>query len=161
MNKIFVFLYLLLSFLINESPAQSPQIHTDSAIAQVFNVLTGKETAIPDSIPKYLERGAWEALAYLEKENATQQDLQQAVPDYYSFKNGKLLLKLINPENLNEYGTEVNVPYLIDNQDNVVLKDPKTDAEKARWQVMYLDANYLAMEVAGLRIFFTQTALQE
>lgn len=105
-----------------------------------------------------LVSGAWEALAYLE--DTTSDQLYQAVPDYYNFRNGELILKLINPENRNEYGIEMKVPYGLAN--NILsLYDSETLELRSQWKLLYLDTNYMAMAMNDIYVFFTHTPLQE
>ncbi|MDZ7848190.1 MAG: hypothetical protein U5L96_16365 [Owenweeksia sp.] len=89
------------------------------------------------------------------------EDLREAVPDYYHFEEGLLTLKLINPENYNEYGATVQAPYRLVNEKRIVLLDPNTGEQKDKWDVIYLDANYLALDMGDLRVFFTHTTPQE
>lgn len=133
------------------------QLDPEAVRQKVLKAL--KEKRVPTSRDSsYLVAGAWEALAYLE--DTTTENLFQAVPDYYSFKNGKLLLKLINPQNKNEYGVEIEVNYKLLNN-KLLLFDTNTGELKSTWKLLYLDKNYLGMEMDGLFVFFTHTPLQE
>lgn len=132
------------------------------AVAKVLRVLKGEEQSAQVRL-KFLKRGAWEALAYLATDSVAQADegdLAQAVPDYYRFREEQVLLKLIDQENSNRYGLELNLPYQVE-VDQIIVYDDQGKKEKARWQILYLDDNYLALNMDGLRLFFSRTAPQE
>lgn len=154
---------LILFFLVSSAALCAQKAPTgEEAIAKVLAVLKGEEQSAVIE-PKYLRRGAWEALAYLATDSIKQakaEDLAQAVPDYYRFRDDRVLLKLIDQENSNRYGLEMDLPYRIE-QDAIIVMDKKGQAEKARWQILYLDDNYLALNMDGLRLFFSRTAPQE
>ncbi|GEM_PF-777568 len=141
-------------------------ISPKEAITKVFEVLSKQEGRLPasaDSTNVLLQKGAWEALAYVNaagKDSLTKADLQEAVPDYYRFYKNQLLLKLINQDNYNEYGTEASVPYFC-NGKVISILDPDTGAAKDKWTILYLDAYYLALDYGDLRVFFVQTNPQE
>jgi hypothetical protein len=159
----FILSLILLSF---TWPAlgQDSSLSADEAIAKVYAVLTGSEKSIPSdhqNIEKLLSRAPWEALAYLPVGiEPDTNDLQQAVPDYYRFRDGTLLLRLIDPKNQNQFGMSTEVGYKLKDQDIVII-DPSTGGEADRWQIIYLDKNYLALDMLEFRIFFTRTAPQE
>lgn len=141
---------------------QAQEISGQEALQKVYNVLTQKGDVEIKNPKFFLEQGAWEALSYLQKKDSTTiNDLEEAVPDYYRFKsNNTLLLKLINPKNHNEYGTRITVGYRVD--DNIIqLLDIKDLTVKDQWTILYLDDNYMALEMGELRVFFTHTPVQE
>lgn len=132
------------------------------AIAKVFRVLSLAEKSIPPAEQRdsLLQNDAWEALAYIDASarfKPTEEDLREAVPDYYHFTAGRgLYFKLINPENYNEYGHEGKLSYRWDAQSLLVLSlDGRT--VKDRWELLYLDSNYMALKMGDLRVFFTHT----
>lgn len=136
----------------------------EEAIDQVFGILSGRDTAsLPADARAALQKNAWEALAYLPISPSGEsrvEDLQEAVPDYYRFIGDQLLLKLIDPEDHNRYGSEFTVNYRLKKRE-LTLLDPRTGAQRDQWVVLYLDAEYLALEMGDLRLFFTRTAAQE
>ncbi len=140
----------------------SQDISGDQAIAKVFNVLSGKEELLPPSGQRdsLLQIGAWEALAYLEKGAALQDDLREAVPDYYHFKEDHFIFKLIDPNDHNHYGFEGQLKYRWEKNQLLVLS-PNGEVVKDRWKLLYLDENYLALAMDDLRVFFTHTRPQE
>lgn len=137
----------------------------EEAINKVFKVLSGaeKEIPAPEKREELLKHGAWEALAYIDRSKAMQlsrEDLQEAVPDYYRFKDQKVIFKLIDQKNYNQYGYEGVLPYHWQGKQIVILsKDGK--AEKDRWDLLYLDAHYLALRMGEISVFFTHTKAQE
>lgn len=137
----------------------------EEAIETVFKILSKQESQVPaaQQITELLQKGAWEALAYVNAavtDSLTKADLQEAVPDYYRFYNNQLLLKLINQEDYNAYGTEASVPYAVKVQ-TIEILDPDTGTAKDKWQILYLDQFYLALDYGDLRVFFVQTPVQE
>lgn len=134
------------------------------AIEKVFRVLSKQEVNIPNTnkIDSLLMLGAWESLAYIDMTQSFQineESLQEAVPDYYQFKANKLYFQLINPQNHNEYGYQGQLHYVVEGE-QISLRDLKTKEEKDRWQIIYLDANYLALEMDQLRVFLSHTRPQ-
>lgn len=153
-------LFFCFGILISLTATAQPTEEGRKAMEQVYNVLSGKESNVQD-VDKNLQRGAWEALSYIdESADMKMEQLSEAVPDYYNFKNGLLILKLINPQNYNEYGVELKVGYRI-NKSEIQLFDSKTGKVKDQWEIMYLDQNYMALDLGDLRVFFTHTPLQE
>ncbi|HBF21201.1 MAG TPA: hypothetical protein DDW81_13955, partial [Cryomorphaceae bacterium] len=82
-----------------------------------------------------------------------------AVADYYNYQEDEVIIKLINPQDYNSYGMEVNVKYLL-NKHNIELLTAQ-GAVKDSWQLLYLDHNYLALDMGDIRVFFTHTPAQE
>lgn len=151
---------LCLSFMLFLANAQD-SADGDKVIQQVFEMLSGEPEAVTDA-SGLLMNLAWEALAYLDASGAAgMEDLQEAVPDYYNFREEDLILKLINPENYNEYGVEISTPYRVKNNAEIILLDAKDGSIRDRWQILYLDENYLALDMGELRVFFTKTPEQE
>jgi hypothetical protein len=133
----------------------------EKALNQVLEILTSKADQNHLVDEKDLEKGAWEALSYLNEKSGeySTEDLLEAVPDYYSYKNGQLILKLINPQNYNEYGLELTVKYQLSG-DTVQLFGENGEL-KDSWLVLYLDENYLALDMGDLHVFFTHSPIQE
>jgi hypothetical protein len=144
--------------------AQSEEgLRRTDALKLVFNTLMLESPQINGSTDSLLQLGAWEALSYLEnKDNATMDDLQEAVPDYYHFFESTVLIKLINPQNSNEYSMEVQVNYKSTSSTHQInLYKSGSDTPSRTWQIIYLDTNYMALEMDGLRVFFTHAPPQE
>lgn len=143
--------------------AQEKPPSPEEAIEKVFKVLSGQESAIDKEPAKRLRAAAWEALAYVPGkglDTITTFSLQQAVPDYYNFEEGELILKLIDPKDHNRYGQELRVPYGL-SAPTINLYDNQGQTVKDKWEIIYLDEFYLALDMGDLRIFFTRTAAQE
>lgn len=128
----------------------------------MFNVLTAE---VPDQLGNVLynlEKSPWEALAYLEESNAhTINDLREAVPDYYHFAGGILDVKLRNPDDAADYSTEMKLGYSLGNDYKIVLRKPGTLRSDLSWQILYLDKNYLALDMGEVRVFFIHTPLKQ
>ena len=135
----------------------------EKALKQVLEILTLQEPQLPaeGEMTSLLQKGAWEALSYLNEseDDYTSEDLLEAVADYYNYQEDEVIIKLINPQDYNSYGMEVNVKYLL-NKDNIELLTAK-GAVKDSWQLLYLDHNYLALDMGDIRVFFTHTPAQE
>lgn len=155
--RLYPFIALFLSTLPIHLRAQP--VSAEEAITKVFKVLSGEERAVPDAKQDLLQKGAWEALAYLDQNNSfelSEESLQEAVPDYYRFKEKEMLFRLINPKDHNQFGIEGSLNYKWE-KDWLVLLDRKTGLERDRWRLLYLDDQYLALEMGELRVFFTHT----
>ncbi len=134
----------------------------EKVIRQVYEVLAGMHTYDKTEMEQNLKKGAWEALSYVEEaDTIVIEDLSEAVPDYYRFREGKAVVKLINPQNYNEYGMEAAIPYRLTPEGEIQLINDKTGAVKDSWKIIYVDGNYLALDMGDLRVFFTHTPVQE
>ncbi len=162
MPKLFSLLVFTACFSLNTLSAQS-DIKAEDALQKVFNVLSGEERSnCKSKCDSLLNIGAWEALAYVDLSlsfSLSLEDLKEAVPDYYQFKEGKLYFKLINPDNHNEYGYTGQLQYNLAAQSITVIS-PKTKEIKDKWKVLYLDENYLALEMDNLRVFLSHVKPQ-
>tara|TARA_R110002050_G_scaffold136928_1_gene260255 strand:+ start:14934 stop:15428 length:495 start_codon:yes stop_codon:yes gene_type:complete len=140
---------------------QSATVSSEQAIQKVFEVLSAKQkNSCGLNCDSLLKIGAWESLAYVDLSlsfNLSIEDIKEAVPDYYQFKDGKLYFKLINPENYNEYGYTGQLNYAWEAQ-SLKLIDPKSKHVKDSWEVLYLDENYLALQMDDLRVFLSHIA---
>jgi hypothetical protein len=140
---------------------QTATADSEKALQKVFEVLSGKEKSNCSSYcDSLINIGAWESLAYVDLNaafNLSLEDIDEAVPDYYQFKEGQLFFKLINPENHNEYGYVGKLQYTWQAQSIKVI-DPKSQEVKDKWEVLYLDSNYLALQMDDLRVFLTHVA---
>ncbi len=125
----------------------------------VLDILSQKEKVEIEF--ENLQPGAWEALSYVEDNGGefVEEDLLEAVPDYYNFSDSTVIIKLVNPNDYNDYGIQLNLKYKVLGNE-LVLYDKK-GKEKDRWQFLYLDTNYLALDMGGLRVFFTKSPPQE
>ena len=125
----------------------------------VLDILSQKEKVEIEF--ENLQPGAWEALSYVEDKGGefVEEDLLEAVPDYYNFSDSTVIIKLVNPNDYNDYGIQLNLKYKVLGNE-LVLYDKK-GKEKDRWQFLYLDTNYLALDMGGLRVFFTKSPPQE
>lgn len=155
--KIFLILFILSGSLIRAQTTEG-----EKALQKVLDVLTLSAPEISENPVEDIQKGAWEALSYMEElkdSTYTADDLLEAVPDYYHFEEKQVFIKLINPENYNEYGVEAKVPYLMNNE-NIELYNTKGE-KKDSWKILYLDSYYLALDMGDVRVFFTHTPPQE
>lgn len=142
------------------APAQE-EPDADQVIKQVYEFLTQPPQPVAEA-SSLIQPSAWEALAYLQSgDNPALADLQQAVPDYYNFTDSTLVLKLINPEDNNEYGVEIQTPYRIADNSRILLLDAKDGSVRDEWLIIGLDENYLALDMGEIKVFFTHTPAQE
>ncbi len=155
--------WLVLAFFPMVLSAQGLETEGQKALQKVLEVLTLEEPQLPDSaeVKTHLMNGAWESLSYLNEGGGDYQtdDLLEAVPDYYHFREGKVIIKLIDPNDYNQYGMEATVNYSLRN-DEILLIKPGGEI-KDRWQLLYLDGHYMALDMGDLRVFFTHTPAQE
>jgi hypothetical protein len=154
-------IFLLYTSGFNPLIAQQSQ-DPEKVIREVYEVLAGIRTYSTADVEKNLTKGAWEALSYVEEgDTIVLEDLREAVPDYYRFRADEAIVKLINPSNYNEYGLEATIPYRLAEGGYIELIDSKTNKVKERWKIIYLDVNYMALDMGELRVFFTHTPVQE
>ena len=154
------FLIVTLSFITISAQAQEDA--ASKAREHMFKVLTAADGVFIEDVVENMERAPWEALAYMEEDKMlSAEDLQEAVPDYYRFKNNLLQLKLVDPKNLGSFGTQVTIPYKVDNDETILLLNPRNDEVKDSWDVLYLDKNYLALDMGDVRLFFIHTTIKE
>lgn len=154
--------YILVSILSIITLACYSQSETAiKAREHMFSVLTIAEGVFIEDLKINIERSPWEALAYMEEgQMLSIDDLQEAVPDYYYFKNNLLQLKLIDPQNAGEFGTELSVAYDLGSGDVISLINPNSYQVKDSWKILYLDKNYLALDMGDVRVFFIHTIIK-
>lgn len=156
MKPLYIFLLVLLSAtaIAQNDAAQEGKEH-------MFNVLMSDIPEKLDEVILHLEKGPWEALAYIEEDGAqTVEDLREAVPDYYHFTQGLLDVKLRNPDDADDYSTEMKLAYTLGNDYKIMLRKPGSVRSNLSWQILYLDKNYLALDMGEVRIFFIHTPLK-
>lgn len=151
----FLFFLFLVVLYPNLTHAQGNQ----GATKKVLDILSEKQ-AVKLEYAK-IKLGAWEALSYLEEKQVEfiEEDLLEAVPDYYNFSDSTVIIKLVNPNDYNDYGIQLELKYEVIGKE-LILYDKK-EKEKDRWSILYLDKNYLALDMGQLRVFFTKTPPQE
>ena len=128
----------------------------------MYEALTKDKPAYLENVKQNLERGPWEALAYLEKGSASsQEDLQEAVADYYHYSKGVLDVRLRNPGDFQSYNTKMELAYNVGNGYSIALRKPGSARAELTWQILYLDENYLALDMGDVRVFFIHTQKQD
>lgn len=134
--------------------AQDPPSQSQ-AQKKVLAILSGEESRVPQEAAALLSQTGWEALAYLEMPVPQGQDtaLQQAVGDRYYFGEDSLQVSLKQRQGAK--AESFAVPYRVSNA-RVVVAEESGGQESSLWKILYLDSHYLALDMDGLRVFFTQ-----
>ena len=137
------------------------QVTPEEAIRKVYETLTLEEPLLSGDTIKLLQSGAWESLSYINEADMANADMvSEAVPDYYHFLEKKAIVKLIDQQDVNAYGMELSVDYTLKSGD-IYIMNTKTGEVLDRWQLLFLDENYMAMDMGEVRVFFTHTPPQE
>ncbi len=148
-----VFYVLLLSVFCAEVGLAQNQDST--VILQVFNALTGKAVNVPANTDKLLLGHEWEALAYWDtKTPAEPEYMQEAVGDIYQFIAKSFTIKAVNPEDPASYLPAITGTFI--RTGNALVLTSQSGKNLAIG-IIFLDDNYLILEMDGLRIFFTKT----
>ena len=125
----------------------------EEARRQVRQILTRPVTELPLE-EKALKKGTWEALAYLaidSSQHPADTLLREAVGDQYQFGKDTLQVRLVERDGAGYQ--QFAVPYK--RQERTLILPPSQRYQKAqRWQIRYLKAPYLALDMDGLRVFF-------
>ncbi|WP_417600132.1 hypothetical protein [Owenweeksia hongkongensis] len=129
----------------------------------MFRALTVADGIFIKDLETNISHFPWEALAYMEEGSMlSMDDLNEAVPDYYYFQDNNLLqLKLIDAKNPEGFGTDLTIPYRIDGGVTILLINPKANKVEDSWDILYLDKNYLALDMGDIRVFFIHTIIKE
>jgi hypothetical protein len=144
--KIVCALLFLLLFHSNILNAQE-----DQPIDKVLHVLSSPATPLPENAIAILESHSWEALAYWDPESEPDiTNVYEAVPDVYRFDNGTVKM------NLQSQGGQprtINGLYSLFGSEIQLYK--KGGSEIAdRWKILYLSAEYLALDLGDIHVFF-------
>ena len=155
----------LLLFILISCSLSAQDSTAEAAINKVYRVLSGEESRVPAAADRIslLQIAAWEALAYIDRARVlkpSREDLREAVPDYYHFKKDRVIFKLIDQKDYNLYGFEGSLPYRWEGEYVVILSADGKE-EKDRWKLLYLDTNYMALQMGHLSVFFTHSPKQE
>lgn len=139
---------------------------SDAAIKareQMYKALASTDGVVIKNAEKNISLSPWEALAYMEEGRMlSTSDINEAVPDYYYFQNNNLLqLKLIDAKYPEAFGTELAVPYQIKDNNTILLINPKDRKIEDTWDILYLDENYLALDMGDIRVFFIHAPIKE
>lgn len=137
------------------------QVTADEAIKKVYETLSLKQSNLSGDTLQLLKNGAWEALAYLnETDLDSANKVSEAVPDYYNFRESNAVIKLIDQKDINVYGMELEVAYTV-KKGTLYIQKPKTGEVLDTWHIMFLDENYMCMDMGDVRVFFTHSRPQE
>lgn len=127
----------------------------------MYEALMRTEPAISDEVVVNLEKGAWEALAYVEEVSAASvDDLNEAVPDYYRFVDGVLDVRLVDQQS-GGYGSSLKMGYGVLDGSTLALRKLGSRYAELTWQILYIDKNYLALDMGDIRVFFIHTLIKE
>lgn len=124
---------------------------------EVLRILTQTTPIVHDSLAVFLP-GKWEALAYREQDwEATY--VEEAVPDTYIFAApDELLMRFYDPAAPTKYSPDVDATYVINAQNTAItiyLDDFSLEPFQ-HMELLYCDANYLALRFDGLSLFMTR-----
>lgn len=125
----------------------------EEARQQVRRILTRPVAELPLE-EKALEKGIWEALAYLaidSSQHPADTVLREAVGDQYQFGKDTLQVRLVERDD-NGY-QHFAVPYRREGRHLILPPSPRFQAAQ-KWEIRYLKAPYLALDMDGLRVFF-------
>ena len=128
----------------------------DSIVQVVFNALTVETPNVEKPVLELLADHNWEALAYWDTEVEKSKDFMfEAVGDVYVFKaNHDFELHFKDPNDGNAFGLNIKGTFkVVGNNIELLSNKNKT----LIWKIIWLDQNYLILEVDGLRIFYTQS----
>lgn len=136
--------------------SQSVFAQKDTVVAHVFKVLTTDNGDIKQPVLNHLSGIHWEALAYWDVNSPKELDqMFEAVGDIYYFeKDGTFLLQMIDPQKPTQFGLEISGTFTVEgNRMRLTSKAGKIQ----EWHIIWLDNNYLILEIDGLRIFYSKT----
>lgn len=152
--KTIIFLGLF-CFLSHGSIAQNH--NPDSVLQLVYKTLTLPEEPSLKILPNHLEAADWEALAYLDIMGPYDESkMQEAVGDVYRFKEGRFAIKMVDQKDPSKFGLLVNGEYKIV-KNTLILSKENSPSFSMEIGVIYLDENYLVIDIDSLRIFLTHT----
>lgn len=143
LSALFVSTLLLLS---NVVLAQSQQMDSQQF---VLNALLLENASINGDVHFLLMKKPWEAIAYIDSA-AANSVLKEAVPDEYTFDKDKLTIVLSSSQE-GSSRNEQDLNYCLESNSIVIYKDSK--ALNLVWQIIYLDSDYLVLDIDGLRLF--------
>lgn len=128
----------------------------DSIVQLVFNAITVEAPKVEKPAKELLVNHQWEALAYWDVKTDKKLDqMFEAVGDVYTFKpDNSFELNLIDPNDGAKFGLKIKGSYIINNN-SIELISSKN--KKLIWTMVWLDKNYLILEIDGMRIFYTQS----
>ncbi len=146
---------LMLTLLWSSLNGKAQQLNPDSVVQQVFDALTGDAVALPIQTKEMLIGPEWEALAYWDMNDPRQLDyMQEAVGDVYQFQPTSFVIKLVDPNNPRTYHKAITGSFALAGR-NISLT--ASSGKELKLTIILLDANYLVLEMDGLRLFFTKS----
>ncbi len=131
--------------------------NSDSVLQLVYKTLTLPADSSLKVKSDHLESTDWEALAYIDISGLYDESkMQEAVGDVYRFKEGRFAIKMVDQKDPSKFGLLVNGDFKIESNVLVLSKKENPDF-KIELTVIYLDENYLVIDMDSLRIFLTHT----
>lgn len=144
---------VILAYGINSS-AYCQELEPNDVVKQVFNALTGEPTQLPPKTDALLIGPEWEALAYWDMSTPKQlESMQEAVGDVYQFQPKSFAIKLIDPNNPRAYLSTISGSY---SRTKEALSLVSQKGNVLNMSIIFIDENYLVLEIDGLRMFFTK-----
>jgi hypothetical protein len=99
----------------------------------------------------HLSTHSWESLAYWDSDMPSdKENLFEAVPDVYRFDEGTFRLRLFKEDQTSNQ--TITGKYRLNNE-NLIFLNETGNKELDKWKIIYLDKNYLAVDMQGLRVF--------
>ena len=124
----------------------------ENSTDMVLKLLSTDSPFTMDSISVHLEAHSWESLAYWDSGvKADRSQLFEAVPDVYRFVDGAFDLLLFAKEERDK--RRVSGVYQLKG-DRLLLYGASDRTLLDSWRIHYLSADYLAVDMDGLRVFF-------
>lgn len=118
----------------------------------VLKILSTDPLFGKDSISVHLEAHSWESLAYWDSgAKADRSQLSEAVPDVYRFRDGAFYLTLFAKEERDK--RRISGGYQLKG-DRLFFYSKSNRILLDSWTIHYLNADYLAVDMDGLRVFF-------
>jgi hypothetical protein len=131
------------------------ELNPDSVVFKVLDALTAEPLALPNNLDELLIGPEWEALAYWEIGQPKQLEyLNEAVGDIYQFQPTSFVIKLIDPNNPRTYLQAITGQFARKER-RIVLTS--SSGKELNLDIIFIDKNYLVLEMDGLRLFFTQS----
>lgn len=149
--KALIFTLALLLF----APLANAQTeHPDSVVQHVFRTITGLPQPLPSKTDSLLHDFEWEALAYWDTLHPKKLAyLEEAVGDVYQFTKTNFALKLVDPQQPRSYLQTITGTYARQGRKLQLLAQ---NGKALTLYIVFLDSNYLVLEVDGLCMFFSK-----
>lgn len=130
----------------------SAQPTSEEPAKLVLELLAADSTQWPENAKALLSEQSWESLAYWDPGTPRKiEQLFEAVPDVYRFEQDAFRVRFFQAPKGREL---IQGKYRLEDETWIVFTDGSGGRELDRWKLLYLDRNYLAVDMDGLRVFF-------